>query len=92
MRRMSRDEVTWKLVITGAAVGAGIATYYALNAGWRKAQHKEPPENPAAPDVDWYQALAWTSFVSLIMGLARLLASRGVAAGWRRVTGRPSPL
>jgi hypothetical protein len=60
--------------------------------GYRRAlRRKRWLENPAAPDVEWFQALAWTGFINLVVGLARLLASRGGAAGWQRFTGRPRP-
>lgn len=81
----------WNLVVTGLAVAAGVAAHYVANEGWRRVRHGEPPDNPAAPDVSWSEALVWAGFTSLIVGLARLLASRGAAAGWRRMTGRSPP-
>ena len=50
------------------------------------------PENPAAPDVTWPQALAWAGATGAAMALARLLALRGSAAGWRLLKGTLPPL
>ena len=72
---------------TAAAVFAGIAVRKLLTAGWTKARKSAPPANPAAPETTWPEALAWTAATGIAVGIARLVATRGAAAGWRKATG-----
>ena len=59
---------------------------------WRSAQHRDPPENPAARDVGWREALIWTTSVAVGAAVARVVAERGAAAVWERATGDPPPI
>jgi hypothetical protein len=85
------EKTMWRLAATGAAVLAGIAVRSALMSLWRSVTKHEPPNNPADPATSWGEALAWTAATGLVVGVARMLASRGAAAGWRRATGSLPP-
>lgn len=82
------EERTWNLVSLASAVLAGVVIRQVLDAGWQRIRHEDPPENPAARRVGWGSALAWTIASSVAVGLSRLAAERGAAAGWRKVRGR----
>ena len=82
------EEKAWNLVALGSATLAAIATRNLLEAGWQQVKEDEPPENPAARSVDWPEALAWTVATGVMVGVARMLAQRGAAAGWKKVRGR----
>ena len=58
---------------------------------WTKARKTTPPTNPAARDTQWSEALAWTIATSIGVGIARLVATRGAAAGWEKATGALPP-
>ena len=70
------EKIAWKLAAAGAGVAAGLAV--------RKAM-------AAAPGTSWAPALAWTLAMAAGMGAAKLVAIRGVAAGWQKATGTLPP-
>lgn len=85
------EKTMWRLAATGAAVLAGVAVRSALMSLWRAVMKNDPPNNPADPATSWGEAIAWTAATGLVVGVARMLASRGAAAGWQRATGALPP-
>ena len=81
------EQRAWDLVAVVVAGLAGLAVRQALQTGWEKWKEEEPPTNPAARSVDWREALTWSIAVGAAVGLGRMLAEGGAAAGWRRVRG-----
>lgn len=86
-----RKEVAWSLFASAAALAVGFAGRRLLEGGWELATGEEPPENPAAPDVTWAQALTWAAASAAVVAVSRILAQRGAAAGWQSVTGSTPP-
>jgi hypothetical protein len=87
------QEGKWMLVSSGAAMAAAAATRSVLKQGWKTATGKKPPQNPATPHVGWIEAIGWALTAGAAVSLTRLLAERGAAAGWRKITGRyPRPV
>lgn len=84
---MVDDEKAWNIVALVSAGLAGIAVRNLLESGWEIVKREEPPQNPAARSVDWSEAVAWTVATGVTVGLGRLLAQRGAAAGWKKVRG-----
>ena len=73
-----------------AAIGAAAVAKKALNTSWRAATGKNPPANPADPDVDLWEALLWAAVSGTAVQIARFLffyRMVGVMAfeltGWR---------
>jgi hypothetical protein len=91
MKRMN-EKLQWSLLVGAASTLAILLAQKSLKGGWRWYWGDDPPENPAAPDVTWLQAIAWASATGAAMALARLLAMRGTAAGWRSVKGTLPPI
>lgn len=84
---------TWSIFSTVAAIGAARVATKALSTSWRAATGKEPPKNPADPDVALREAVAWAIASGTLMGLARMLASRRAANYYLKSTGElPPPL
>jgi hypothetical protein len=81
----------WGLFSLPAAVIAAAAARKALNASWRAATGKPPPANPASPDVDMREALAWATASGTIIAIARMLATRRAAHYYARSTGHLPP-
>lgn len=78
----------WSVYGLLATVVATFLARKALIAAWRAATGKQPPQNPAHPDVSMGEAVAWASASGVAVGLARMLASRKAADYYRRSTGR----
>lgn len=59
---------------------AARAAREAAGAGYRAVTKHDPPRNPANPEVDLQDAIAWTVASGIIGGLARLAARRYLAS------------
>lgn len=67
-----------------AVVGLGLlipalaarATRSLAGHGYKAITNTNPPRNPAHPDVEWKDAIAWTLVSGMVGGLARLFARR----------------
>ncbi|MEX0907941.1 MAG: DUF4235 domain-containing protein [Gemmatimonadota bacterium] len=88
---MIRTKTAWLIVGSGAAALGGFAVRRSLEEAWKLAKHEDPPLDPSSWDVEWKDAIIWTVATGVAMGLGRLLARRGAAAGWERLTGSAPP-
>lgn len=90
---MASGSKTWSLMSTVSALGAAVITRKALQTGWRSATGTRPPRNPADPDVQMWQAVAWSVSTGSAVALAKMLALRKAANYYRESTGHlPPPL
>jgi hypothetical protein len=90
--KMLSDQRKWAMVAAASAALAGLASRQLLRRGWKLWRREPPPDNPAAPDVSWQDALMWAGATGLVVGVFRVVARRSAAAGWRKVTGRKPPI
>lgn len=74
-----------------AALGAAAVVKKGLNTSWRAATGKNPPANPADPDVDFKEALLWAAISGVLIALARMLATRRAAEYYAKSTGHLPP-
>ena len=74
-----------------AALGSAALARKGLTTAWRAATGKNPPANPADPDVELREAVAWAVVSGTAIGLARMLASRKAASYYARSTGHLPP-
>ena len=81
----------WTIFSLISALGAATAARKGLNTSWKAATGKNPPENPADPDVDLREALAWAVVSGVAIGVARMLAQRKAASYYARSTGHLPP-
>jgi hypothetical protein len=81
----------WSIFSLVSALGAAALAKKAVNTSWKAATGKEPPANPADPDVYIWEAVAWAAFSGTLVALARMLASRKAANYYARSTGRLPP-
>ncbi|MDO9456534.1 DUF4235 domain-containing protein [Nocardioides sp.] len=81
----------WSVFSLVSALGAAALAKKGLNATWKTATRKKPPENPADPDIELREAVAWAVFSGAFVGLARMLAQRRAASYYARSTGRLPP-
>jgi hypothetical protein len=79
--------MSYKLLSLLAAVAAAFAARHAISFAWRSATGAQPPANPEHPDVTWGEAVTWSVVSGAVVGIARLVAQRKVAASWHKATG-----
>ena len=81
----------WSVMEKGSAVGAAVVTREVLTTGWSKAARRKPPANPADPDVNIGEALAWAVATGAAVSVARMLAMRGAARYYTKSAGHLPP-
>src|SRR6188472_709150 len=81
----------WSILSLAAALIAATAAKKGLNTSWKAATGKNPPENPADPDVDVWEAVMWAAVSGTVIGLARMLAQRKAAGYYQRSKGELPP-
>ncbi len=84
-------KITWRVMAMAFAIPAGYAAEKAIEAGWRAVRKSDPPRNPEAPGTSWGEALAWAAVSGLAVAGAKLVAARGAAVAYRRLTGELPP-
>ena len=67
----------WSIFSLVAALGGAAAARQAIDKSWKISTGKQPPENPADPDVDLWEAVAWAATT----GAAGAGGWQGAAAG-----------
>jgi hypothetical protein len=81
----------WTVFSLVSALAAAAGARKALNTSWKVATGKNPPENPADPDVDVKEAIAWAVVSGVAIAVARMLAQRKAASYYARSTGHLPP-
>ncbi|MDN5744273.1 MAG: DUF4235 domain-containing protein [Nocardioidaceae bacterium] len=83
----------WSAFSLVAALGAATVAKKGLNSGWKAATRKQPPSNPADPDVGLWEAVAWSAASGTLIALAKMAAQRRAAGYYLKSTGQlPPPL
>ena len=83
----------WGIFSMVSALLAATAVRRGLNTTWKAATGKKPPSNPADPDVNLREAIAWAALSGVAVGVSRMLAQRKAASYYARSTGHlPPPL
>lgn len=77
----------WKVLGTGAAVGAGVLAKNVASKAWEKGTGKTPPTNPESPTTTWAEAAAWAVVSGALVGLARMVATRQAARYYKKSSG-----
>lgn len=91
---MAKDSSkVWSVFSLVAALGGAAVARKALDKGWQVSTGKKPPENPADPDVEVWEAVAWAAATGAAVALARMFAQRRAAHYYLKSTGElPPPL
>jgi hypothetical protein len=87
----SDSSKVWTVMSLVAGLGAAAVTRMLLDRSWKVAAGKNPPENPADPDVSVGEAVLWASVTGAAVALARMLAQRRAARYYTRSTGHLPP-
>lgn len=83
----SDNSKVYAVMSLAAALGSAAIAKKGMNASWKVATGKQPPQNPADPDVDVWEALTWAAFSGVVVGVVRMLASRRAAGYYVKSTG-----
>ncbi len=83
------DDALWTAAAGGVALLAATGAKKVLARSWT-ARRGAVPGNPATSDTTWGEALVWAVASGVVVGLARLVAQRGVAEAFNRL-GRTLP-
>lgn len=81
----------WTAFSLASALTAAAVAKKTLDKSWTLATGKKPPENPADPDVEIWEAVTWAVASGVAVGLARMLAQRRAASYYARSTGHLPP-
>ena len=81
----------WTVMSLLAGLGAAAVTRALLDRSWKAAAGKNPPENPADPDVGTGEAVLWAAITGAAVALARMVAQRRAANYYARSTGHLPP-
>lgn len=74
-----------------AAIAAASVAKKGLNTTWRATTGKNPPANPADPDVGIAEAVMFAALSGTLIGVVRMLATRRAANYYTRSTGHLPP-
>ena len=88
---MASGSKVWTVMSLGAALGAAAVARKGLDKSWQVATGKKPPENPADPDVQIWEAALWASITGAFVSLARMFAQRRAANYYTKSTGHLPP-
>lgn len=81
----------WSIFSLAAALLGATLARKSLTKAWQTATGKNPPANPADPDVDLWEAVLWATVSGTVVQLARMLATRRAANYYARSTGHLPP-
>ena len=81
----------WSVFSLVTALGAAALARKALDKSWQIGTGKKPPENPADPDVEMWEAVAWAATTGAFVALARMFAQRRAAGYYIKSTGHRPP-
>lgn len=84
---MASGSKVWSLFSLGAALGSAAVAKKTLNTSWKAATGKQPPANPADPDVDVWEAVAWAAASGTFIAVVKMLATRKAATYYQKSTG-----
>jgi len=81
----------WSIFSLVSALGAAALARKAIDTTWKAATGKHPPENPADPDIQIGEAVAWAALTGALVALARMVAQRRAAGYYAKSTGQLPP-
>jgi len=81
----------WSILSLAAALFGATVARKSLTKAWQTSTGKNPPANPADPDVDLWEALLWAAVSGTAVQIARMLATRKAANYYAKSTGHLPP-
>ena len=90
---MSKDDSSrmWSMFSLAASLGGAAVARKALDKSWQVSTGRKPPENPADPDIDIWEAVSWAVVTGAAVALAKMYAQRRAANYYLKSTGELPP-
>lgn len=76
---ISDNYKTW--IVSGSTLLSALLVKKALEFIWKTATKRDPPKNPADPNISWGEAIAWTMLSGFFVSMARLIIRRNLSIG-----------
>ena len=86
-----KNSKAYSVMALGSGLLAARATNVVLNKFWQSSTKRKPPTNPADPDVELWEAVAWSTLTGAMMALGKMLAQRRAATYYVKSTGQLPP-
>jgi hypothetical protein len=86
-----KNSKAWTAMAMVTGIGAARGTNLLLNKFWKTSTKRNPPANPADPDVELWEAVAWSAITGAAVALARMAAQRRAAHYYVKSTGQLPP-
>ncbi|MDE0777391.1 DUF4235 domain-containing protein [Nocardioides sp.] len=90
-RDVADSSKVWSVFSLVSSLGAATVARKGLTASWKAATGKNPPANPADPDVQMREAVMWAAASGTLIAMARMLAQRRAAGYYLKSTGKLPP-
>ncbi|MAS53591.1 MAG: hypothetical protein CMJ44_03010 [Pimelobacter sp.] len=90
-RDVADSSKVWSVFSLISSLGAATVARKGLTASWKAATGKNPPANPADPDVQMREAVMWAAASGTLIAMARMLAQRRAAGYYLKSTGKLPP-
>lgn len=90
-KKKKRGKRAWKLMSGSLSTAAGLLAARGLDATWRTATRRTPPNKPESPEVAAREALLWAALTGLAMGVTKVYVTRRAAEYWVRSFGELPP-
>jgi thiazole synthase ThiGH ThiG subunit len=87
---MRNEKLLSRLILTGIGLGVAALIRRGMEYGMQKLQGDEDVD-PADPEVPLQKAIMWAVIAGAAAGLAKILAERGTAFGYEKITGHEPP-
>lgn len=83
-----KNSKVWAVMALVSGIGAAKISSKVLAQGWKASTGRKPPGNPADPDVELWEAVAWSVVTGAAVSLAKMFAQRRAADYYVRSVGR----
>lgn len=76
-----KDNHSWLLLGLGIVlpIAAAKLSRSLIGTGYQTIARREPPRNPASPEVEWKDAIVWSVLTGAAAGVTRLATRRALA-------------
>jgi hypothetical protein len=87
----SQNSKAWSALALLSGLAAARGTSLVLNKFWKASTKRNPPVNPADPDVELWEAVAWSALTGAAIALTKMFAQRRAAHYYVKSTGELPP-
>lgn len=87
----AKNSKVWSAMALVSGLGAARVTNLVLAKTWKAGTRRNPPANPADPDVELWEAVVWSAITGAVVSLMRMYAQRRAATYYVKSTGQLPP-